>query len=220
VSAREVRITVGADPGPRSGIWKVWSHGDDTYLSERSSAEVKVSLHASARSDAHRLARARKEPGVAGEAYGEWPAPAPFEEGATVLYRVYIPTEELTVQPAEPHDKPKIELLDPAPAEHIKVLVIYQTRAAVVLSPPPTMPTWTVANWSLRNGDQNWVIAHDAPMPDGLRKYIADAKAEKQREIDAGEHPLPESGHSYVRLIGFLPPDLQGVGNAFDVAPP
>jgi hypothetical protein len=218
--SRAVRVTVGADPGPRSGIWKVSSQGDDTYLLERStSTEVKVSLHGSGRDDAHRVAAARPKPDVAGETFGAWPAPAPFEVGASVLYRVYVPTEELSVQRAEPRDKPKIELLDPAPAEHMKVLVIYQTRADVLLSPPSSMPTWTVATWSLRNGDQIWVIAHDAPVPDGLRTYIADAKAEKLREIDAGEHPVPP-GHSYVRLIGFLPPDLQGVGNAFDAAPP
>ena len=74
MAAREIRVTVGLDHGPGSGIWKIWSHGDDTYLTERS---IRPEAHASRRPGRRTKPAARSDV----EHSGEWPAPA------AVIYR-------------------------------------------------------------------------------------------------------------------------------------
>lgn len=184
---------MGDDHGPRSGVWRVWSQGDETYVAPRGARE-RASLH-SGTSFYH-----------GDRPYFSWPRPrADFGPEATAIYRIWIPSEGLTTPEYEPPDeeKAKIVLLDPAPADSQTLVMILQTGAHVVLRPPDDLPSALLAKWSLRSGEQIWVAAGHIAYPPEDKLMVDEGKSKTQTYIDAGmAEAVNAAGHP--RMILFV----------------
>jgi hypothetical protein len=212
-AAQTIRVAVGGD-GPQTGVWTIWSHGTDTYLTERKAGTVglKVSLHPSDRPDAHHL----KVHGLG--MFGAWPAPAPFGQGASVLYRIYFPTAELG-RVYNPETTKPITLIDPAPDGHMVVVVVYRTAPGVTLSNPPGLPTGIAASWQLP--DDHWisVACHDVAYPSALAAIVAQGRQHVAAGVADGSQNLVGGAgsihHRTIVLTGHVP-DGDRVAYAFD----
>lgn len=99
-----LRVTAGRDPGPRSGVWRIFTYRDDIYVQPRyAGGALKTSFHASG------LNRHAFTEGVAprwindgDRAFVKWEGPPDFIDGAKLLLDIVIPTDELTEPTVEP----------------------------------------------------------------------------------------------------------------------
>jgi hypothetical protein len=192
ITKSPLRFAVGENLGPRSGVWRVWSQGDQTYVAPRG-GKSKASLH-----DGPVLYHGDHP-------HFRWSRPAEFGPGATDLYRVWFPTEELTSPSDEPPDaeKRKIQLIDPAPQRAMVVVSVVRTISSVELKPPTDVPTGLLARWTLRGGDEIWVIAAHVPYLEQNRAMVAQAKTAFARHLgDGNAEALRNAGH--LRVVFFL----------------
>jgi hypothetical protein len=95
-----IRIVVGTAPGPRSGLWRILTRGDDIYVRhDGMRKDLKTSLHKSGANHhawtPSRAARWKPE----GDRYMmKWG----FTPGGKTLLGIVLPTDHLTVPEEEP----------------------------------------------------------------------------------------------------------------------
>lgn len=127
-----MRIAVGLDFGPRSFVWRVWSHKDELYVAPRSLAgEIKTSLHSGGRSRHAFTSESSSRFVPDGDrAWFKWNEPSEFVRGARLVLEVVIPSDELTTPAMEPsaEEKARIVLVDPAPSGEATILSLVITE--------------------------------------------------------------------------------------------
>jgi hypothetical protein len=88
-----IRIVVGTAPGPRSGMWLIFTHGDDIYVqSNGMRKDIKTSLHKSGvgHTAFTESGTARWKPD--GDRYmAKWGEPEEFAPGGRTLLGIVLP---------------------------------------------------------------------------------------------------------------------------------
>jgi hypothetical protein len=194
-----VRITVGRDFGPRSFVWRIWSHKDELYVAPRSvSGEMKTSLHSGGRSRHAFTSDAKSQSVPDGDrAWFKWTEPSEFVRGARLVLEVVIPTEELTTPASEPPDeeKPRIVLLDPAPPGEATILSLLITEPGLEVSgyprPEGRPESCLIASWAMPTRGTLWVVGSHQPLDRGFRELIEQGR----REIAAAPPPPSYAVH-------------------------
>jgi hypothetical protein len=136
-----IRIVVGTAPGPRSGLWRILTRGDDIYVQhDGMRKDLKTSLHKSGANHhawtPSRAARWKPE----GDRYMmKWG----FTPGGKTLLGIVLSTDHLTVPEEEPPlaKREKISLLDPAPVSEATLLSIVLTAPDTRLTAPNDQPS-------------------------------------------------------------------------------
>jgi len=187
-----VRVAVGTDFGPRSAVWRIWTSGDEVYVSPRSLAStMKTSLHSSGLFR-HAFTDEAKSAWIpdGDRAWFKWDEPAEFADGARLLLEIVVPTNDLTVPSTEPpaEDKTKIRLIDPAPP-----------------------PSGQVASWAMPTRGTLWVVAsHHAPSDPQARRI------EEGRAL-SGDAPVPASAIHPRKYVWLHDPESR-VSRCLDLA--
>jgi hypothetical protein len=190
------RVVVGIDFGPRSGMWRFWSHHDDLYLHHdymRKSA--KTSLHASGlcRHAFHGPAAERYRSGQ-DRAFLKW-QPDDFAAGAKQLLEIVIPTDDLTVPAVEPSDseKKRITLLDPALPGQITVLTVALTAPDLDVDgfPRAPGPCTLLADWALPTRGKVWIVGSHQPsdFDELIHRALPEIREQVTRQPELTEHP-------------------------------
>jgi hypothetical protein len=198
-----LRFAAGTDPGPRSGVWRIYTHGDELYLMSRyMGGALKTSLHASG-DFRHAFAseHAASFVGSGDRVIQKWDGPRGEPGMLRLLIEVVMPTDELTVPTDEPTlaDKAKIQVLDPAPPGGATVVSVFLlppgegvdsegkrvTRGALTL----------IENWRLpTRGSVLIFVSHQPHDPVGI--------AEARQDIAGQVGALPdEDGHRRLILL-------------------
>ena len=110
---KALRFCIGEPTGSHSTSWKIWSHGNDVYLSSRALAsDVKVSLHESGLCQFSETSELMAQTGRRNRErhLQRWERRPAYPESGTIhLFRIIIPQTELRVASAE--QKPAKELI-------------------------------------------------------------------------------------------------------------
>jgi hypothetical protein len=202
-----VRFAVGRPDGPRSSVWRLWTRGDDIYLSLRDLTKAqKISLHSSGRwRNAWTTEQVAKGLPFVGpgqdRATDKWDRPPELAPGVTRAFDVVVPASEVT----EPeHYGAKL----PAGKEIVWVPAAPQgfaTYCTVVLTAAET----TVSGWpgrngmgsrllwkqGLPNGETVWLIAFELPVNEWLEGLVAGFK---RSVFPEGRRMMEEAGYSGV----------------------
>lgn len=194
-----MRVATGHDFGPRSNVWRIWSHKDELYVAPRSVAgQVKTSLHSSGRSR-HAFTSAAKSQFVpdGDRAWFKWTQPSEFVRGARLVLEVIVPSDELSTPAVEPlaDEKATITLLDPAPSGEATIfsLVITEPGREVNGYPQPEggVPSALIASWAMPTRGTLWVVGSHQPIDQGNRDLIARG----HQLIAAAPEPPESMGH-------------------------
>jgi hypothetical protein len=184
-----VRIVVGTAPGPRSGLWRIFTSDDDIYVQHNGMRnEVMTSLHKSG-ANHHALAptgTARWKPD--GDRYiMKWNEPEEFAPGGKTLLGIVLPTDHLSVPDEEPPlaKREKMKLLDPAPAGEATVLSIVLTSPGTRLTAPKDRPSAPLASWQLPTRGTVWIVATHEPWDD-FRKAVLAALPQVRDQLEEG----------------------------------
>lgn len=216
------RVTAGEDPGPRSAVWRIFTHGDEIYVLPRyAGGALKTSLHSSGNfRHAFSEQEATRWVGDADRAFQKWREPQGSAGNARLLLEVMMPTDELTVPRDEPalEEKEKVTLLEPAPPGAATVVSLYlmppgeevDSEGKRVTLGPMTL----VENWRLPTRGSVLIFASHQPLDPRFPAQIADARREIAGAVGG---PLPlEEGHQRLTLI--VHNDAQGVATFIDLA--
>jgi hypothetical protein len=204
-----LRFAAGTDFGPRSAVWRVYTHGDEIYVQSRyAGGELKTSLHN--RGDfRHSFAKehAAKLVGDGDRVLQKWREPTPEPGNARLVLEVRMPTDELTVPTDEPEEaeKSKIKLVDPAPSG-------WETVVSLYLLPPGEddvegtghvklgqIEAELIENWQLPTRGRLLIFVSYQPLLPMFSSQIADAREDIARQV-GGALP-PEDGHQRLMLI-------------------
>ena len=203
-NANALRVAAGTDFGPRSGVWRIWSQGDEIYIAMRSIAsEFKTSLHSSG--EYRNAFTKQKYVGDGDPALMRWTEPPESAPGFRHIYEIVIPTAELTVPLVEPPaaEKAKILLIDPAPEGHAVVVSIVLTNPGLEVAGHPVpaggVPSILLAKWTLPNGRAAWIVASHQPLDDAFWALVSRARQEMARQVAQCE-TQPTGQHLRVAL--------------------
>jgi hypothetical protein len=164
-----VRFGVGAENGPRSGVWRVWANRgkSDVYVAIRMIAGLKkISLHATGNCNASMTSQEAKNNPTAVDRLGgtrhidKWHRPVGTGELLSIPLRIRFPESELRSGTPSPKET-KIHWLAPPPVDHsIDVVCIFTSDS---LSPAEW--PWKseggeyIASTQLPNGETFWLIS-------------------------------------------------------------
>jgi hypothetical protein len=214
-----VRVIVGEAPGARSGLWRIFTHGDDIYVQHDGlRRDLKTSLHASGANHVAWTASGAARWTPDGDRYMmRWGEPKDFTPGGKNLLRILIPTDHLTVPEEEPPlaEREKITLLAPAPAGDAMVLTVVRT-------PPDTQLTsreaWAVlASWPLPTRGTVWVVANTVPW-ERFREGVAAALPQMRDQFEANlGDTLRSSDREEGRAVLWTDLDPAGVAQMIEV---
>ena len=153
-----VRFTVGEPKGSQSSVWRLWTHGNDVYISLRDLTKVKkVSLHPSGRwrnawAEEH---VAKGSPFVApgqDRATDKWERPPELAPGVTRAFDIVVPASEVTQpQHLDPNslNGKKIMWVPPLLRVTLRTSRLYSPRRRLPLLPYQGGPDATTEpNWS------------------------------------------------------------------------
>lgn len=154
------RIAVGSRIGLKSGIWKIWTQGDEIYASSRLFGGLaKVSLHSTGECQwSFTDVWVRNQPGRrnAERHIAKWKVHYPNDEHALLLLRIAIPASELRDLPP-PTDQKRVLWIGNVPTEATVQLLLYVTSAQDL---PPTTDNAVdhrrLASFQLRSG--RWLV--------------------------------------------------------------
>lgn len=149
-----------------------------------------------------------------------WSRPADFAKGATRLFNVFIPTDDLTTPTVEPPlaEKQKIVMLNPAPGpDGLTVLSVFRTEPGVTLRPEDGIASALNGYWPLRSGGTVWVATtHEVYRPD--HRAVAD-DVRKQATAVFRRSGIDLTGAEHAPLMAILNPDSEGVPGMIDLSP-
>lgn len=184
-----LRVVVGTAPGPRSGLWRIFTSGDDIYVQHNGMRkDIKTSLHASGVGH-HAWTDSGAERWVPdGDRYlMKWGEPQEFAPGGRALLWLVLPTDHLTVPEREPEleQREKITLLDPAPPGEATILAVVLTANDTQLNAPDKQPSALLAHWPLPTRGRVWIVGTHAPW-EGFQKAVHDALPQMRDQLEAG----------------------------------
>jgi hypothetical protein len=202
-----VRFTVGEPKGSQSSVWRLWTHGNDVYISLRDLTKVKkVSLHPSGRwrnawAEEH---VAKGSPFVApgqDRATDKWERPPELAPGVTRAFDIVVPASEVTQpQHLDPNslNGKKIMWVPPAPEGYATYFTVVFTTAAVTAT---TLPGWPGRNdgtelvWrvNLPNEETVWLITYERPVDPWMQQHLAEFK---RSAVPAARRRIEEAGYS------------------------
>jgi hypothetical protein len=162
-----LRLIVGNAPGARSGLWHIFSVGDDIYVQHAGMRkDTKTSLHASGANHVKWTPNGASRWAPNSDGYMmKWGEPEEFAPGGRRLLGIVIPTDHLSVPDEEPplSQREKITLLAPAaPGEAITVSVVL-TAPGMSLTAPEGQESALLAHWTLPTRGEVWIVATGGP---------------------------------------------------------
>ena len=208
-----LRLIVGNAPGARSGLWHIFTVGDDIYVQHAGMRkDMKTSLHASG---ANHVKWAPN-----GDGYMmKWGEPEEFAPGGRALLGIVIPTDHLSVPDEEPplSQREKITLLAPAaPGEAITVSVAL-TAPGTRLTAPEGQASALLAHWTLPARGEVWIVATGGPW-DGFRDAVVAALPQMLDQLAAGiGHTLQPGDRNEGRAVLWTDLDRAGVAHMIEV---
>jgi hypothetical protein len=184
-----LRVVVGTAPGPRSGLWRIFTSGDDIYVQhDGMRKDLKTSLHASGVGH-HAWTDGGAERWVPdGDRYlMKWGEPQEFAPGGRALLGIVLPTDHLTVPEREPEleQREKITLFDPAPPGEATMLTVVLTANDTQLTAPEKQPSALLAHWPLPRRGRVWIVGTHAPW-EGFQNAVHDALPQMRDQLEAG----------------------------------
>jgi hypothetical protein len=215
-----LRVVVGTEFGPRSGVWRIWTEKNEIYVAPRSLVgEIKTSLHSSGKWR-HGFARTARSPFVPSgdRAFYKWQRPSEFVKGATLALRIIVPADELTAPSVEPAvtEKAKTVLFAAPPNGWVSFVSLVLTAAGQPVDNhpgPEQADSVLLGSWALESGEKLWIVGHHQPLlPElkdeiqGLHQTVRDAQSEWQSQPGQPD-----------RIIGWMSPDEHGVAGVLDI---
>lgn len=190
---REARFAVGSRDGPRSTIWKVWTHGDEVYIASRMfGSDMKVSFHSTGECQCSATdSYVKRHPGMLNKDrhLTRWTIERPVAEHV-LIFQVDIPISELRSQPP-PTDRKKVFWFSGAPHDVTVRFHFYLTPAGLPLDPATTgrHPPLLRHVFSLRLRNRRWVVVFVQAIT-LIEQQLRDARTELQaRALAAGITP-------------------------------
>jgi hypothetical protein len=211
------RFAVGVPEGPRSSVWRIWTHNDEVYVSARALTTVlKISLHSSgdwrhAFTTEHVVAGSPFISPGQNRAIDRWERPSEFWPGVTMAFEIVVPSSEVTT-PRHPkaNEVFRRNLGGKAVVWVPAAPVGYATRFAVLFTKPEvtaaTLPGWpgrdamgTRLIWrtELPNAETVWVTSHETT--DTFQHHVAEAKRQRD-ELVASSAALSQTASDEVEL--------------------
>jgi hypothetical protein len=216
-----IRVIVGTAPGPRSALWRFFTHGDDIYVqNDGMRKDIKTSLH---KSGANHTAFTPS--GAAlwkpdGDRYvAKWDEPEDFAPGGKTLLGIVLPTDHLTVPEDEPPlaQREKITLLAPAPTGEAMLLSVAVTAPGIRLTAPEKQASGLLASWELPTRGTVWIVAMGGPW-DGFRNAIVDALPQMRDQLERGIGDTFQPGERKEgRAVLWTDPDEAGTPHMVEV---
>ncbi len=202
-----LRFAAGDDPGPRSGVWRIFTYNDEIYVLPRyAGGELKTSLHSSgAFRHAFTEAAAPRFVGDENRAFKEWREPRGEAGNLRLLLEVVMPTDELTAPTEEltPAEKRKIELLDPAPPGAATIVSLFLLPPGEDVDSDGKRVTYgpmvLMENWRLPNRGSVLIFRSHQPLDARFASGIAAARSDIASQV---HESLPaEEGHQRLMLL-------------------
>ena len=127
----DIRFAIGFEGGPRSIIWRAWSHRKEIYIAQRNMAGVeKISFHSSGICRKAFTSEHGAPKGLPDRATTKWKRPSTPLRGvgeATRVLMIAFPSGFLSTSPPLVPDKPII-WIPPAPSGGAAVLEMFFTN--------------------------------------------------------------------------------------------
>jgi hypothetical protein len=216
-----LRLIVGNAPGARSGLWHIFSVGDDIYVQHAGMRkDTKTSLHASGANHVKWTPNGASRWAPNSDGYMmKWGEPEEFAPGGRRLLGIVIPTDHLSVPDEEPplSQREKITLLAPAaPGEAITVSVVL-TALGMSLTAPEGQESALLAHWTLPTRGEVWIVATGGPW-DGFRDAVVAALPQMLEQLAAGiGHTLQPGDRNEGRAVLWTDLDRAGVAHMIEV---
>jgi hypothetical protein len=181
-----LRLIVGSAPGARSGLWRIFTSGDDVYVQhDGMRKDLKTSLHASGANHTAWTAAGAARLNPSGDRYMmKWDEPKDFAPGGKNLLGIVIPSAHLQVPDEEPPlaKREKITLLAPAPDDQATFVHVAITAPGTDLTAPAGQPSAMLASWALPTRGTVWVVATQGPW-DVFQNAVNDALPEMEKKF-------------------------------------
>jgi hypothetical protein len=204
-----VRFAVGDPTGPQSSVWRLWTRGNDVYISLRDLTKAKkVSLHSSGRwRNAWTTEHVAKgSPFVApgqDRATDKWDRPPEFSPGVTRAFDIVVPASEVTnpkVPDADTLSGKKIVWVTPPPRDYATHFTVLFTTAEVTAATSGwpgrrSMGTQLIWKAELPNRETVWLVALERPVDDWVRQIVTGFK---RSALPEGRCKMEEAGYSEV----------------------
>jgi hypothetical protein len=216
-----IRVIVGTAPGPRSGLWRIFTSDDDIYVQhDGMRKDLKTSLHKSGASHHAWTPGGVERWKPDGDRYMmKWGEPEDFAPGGKMLLGIVLPTDHLTVPDNEPPlaKREKITLLDPAPQGEATMLSIVLTAPGTRLMAPEKQPSSLLAQWSLPTRGTVWVVGTQGPW-EGFQAAVVAALPHMREQLEAGiGHTLVPGERNESRAVLWTDLDEAGVPHMIEV---
>jgi hypothetical protein len=216
-----LRLIVGSAPGARSGLWRIFTSGDDVYVQhDGMRKDLKTSLHASGANHTAWTAAGAERLNPDGDRYMmKWNEPQDFAPGGKNLLGIVIPSAHLQVPDEEPPlaKREKITLLAPAPEDQATFVHVTTTAPETELTAPAGQPSAMVASWSLPTRGTVWVVATQGPW-DGFRNVLTAALPEMEEKfVEEFSGKLLPGERKELRAVLWTGVDPAGVAHMIEV---
>lgn len=190
----EVRFALGSRNGQRSAIWKLWTQGDEAYLTSRMfGSDMKVSFHSSGQcqwSCTDSWVQRQEIPKNSDRHVKRWSVEQPKENEALLLFRVEIPASELRSQPPL-KDRKKVFWVSGIPSDVTVRFLLCLTRVLEAdPAPKNTDNLQHLASLRMRNG--RWIVVLIENISLSAADLAAAREATRQQLLAEGITPLPE----------------------------
>jgi hypothetical protein len=189
-----LRFAAGSPERPNSGVWRLWTHGSDTYLAARIAAHLfKLSMHKSGQLSMHKsgqwISAFTSQSGVVvdketgSRRHRTWTRPPEFTPGWVQGPAVVIPWVKWRGQ-FQPigQPPPPDTVWVPGPARKRKlvfnVLFAAATVPADAIKSVSQPGDWIVGSLPLANGETVWLQARQAGISSDERKGLAAVERE------------------------------------------
>lgn len=203
-----VRFAVGTRDGARSGVWRLWTTGNDVYLSARLYGDtVKASLHESgtwrwAFTDKYAESKSSILPPDSDRVIEEWKRPPEIAPGITSAFMIVVPSTEITPLRGDlsetAHKKYTggvhwVPMPSPGTATHFMILLI-----APGGPPPQSEQNDFIWQGVLPNGETLAVMVHEQPITEEqeaqlakVRRFLAQEASQKDfgTRLSTAEEP-------------------------------
>jgi hypothetical protein len=186
----DARLVIGNPGGPRSGVWRVWSSGDEVYVVTANSGGIeKISFDRSRQCRKEFTQEHGSPDGMADRATVKWTrdeTPPPGSGKAMCVLELAVPTDFLSACLETP--RTAVSWIAPAPAEMATVLEMFFTRD------PGTIRSLMgderiISHTVLSSGESFAVARHNATFP-GEEFYIPDSHHQGEDYIFLKDDPL------------------------------